>query len=47
MHGICFDYELQIGLIKIPKTKISPDFILMLYKKTRISISNLQPKLFG
>jgi hypothetical protein len=29
MHGICFDYELQEWFeFKIPKTKISPDFIL-------------------
>ena len=28
MHGICFDYELQDWFeFKIPKTKISPDFI--------------------
>ena len=28
MHGICFDYDLQDWFdFKIPKTKISPDFI--------------------
>jgi hypothetical protein len=27
MHGICFDYNAGLVEFKIPKTKISPDFI--------------------
>ncbi len=35
MHGICFDYELQDWFeFKIPKTKISPDFIFDALQET-------------
>jgi hypothetical protein len=40
MHGICFDYELQDWFdFKIPKTKISPDFIFdALQEETNFNI---------
>ena len=46
MHGICFDYELQEWFdFKIPKTKISPNYIIACLEKEDLFVSKPTAKI--